>query len=66
MPALIPVGEKVRRLKAAGEWPPPVASPPPRPEQPRRRGRCGTLAHAARMGMLDPPWLERSSAKDTP
>ena len=37
MPALIPVGEKARRMKEAGEWPPAPAWTPPRPAQPRRR-----------------------------
>ena len=65
MPELITVAEKVRRLKAAGEWPPaPSDWTPPRPAQPRRRGPCGTLLFAASMGMLDPPWLERTARKE--
>ena len=64
MPELISVAEKVRRLKAAGEWPPaPSTWTPPRPAQPRRRTSCGTLLFAASMGMLDPPWLERTARK---
>ena len=64
MPELITVAEKVRRLKAAGEWPPePSDWTPPRPAQPRRRGPCGTLLFAASMGMLDPPWLEEMEAR---
>ena len=64
MPSLIPVGEKVRRLKAAGEWPPaPPARTLPRPAQPRRRTSCGTLLFAASMGMLDPPYLEREDGE---
>ena len=62
MPELITVGEKVRRLKAAGEWPPcAVGLDAAEARAAQAAGPCGTLLFAASMGMLDPPWLERTA-----